>query len=444
MAGKRIEVSIDKVNLFEENPRFEPVKSQREALFALLANQGDKLVELAKDIKENGLNPGDAPYLIQDTKDSDFYIVLEGNRRFACLKILENPGLIKDFAEQKYYKKFKKISEDYHKRKNRISEVDCILYSSFIEAAPWIERKHAGEVGGKGTVTWISLQSNRFKRLLTGKASAELQVADFVKSRFPEIAKGIELLPITNLERLLGDKYVKSQLGLDIQDSVVYSTIPLTEISKPLGKILTDLIDGSIAVNDIYYSSDRKKYIDGLDAEYRPNLSKKLKTPLKLDPISAATPVTGFKKGKKSKSPLERTTVISPTENIKSGDTKIDQLIYELKHINAEKYPISGAFLLRSLLEFSVQGYIDRNKLSPASDKLHVRVTATLTSLKAKKIVGRDQTKGIESWVSDPASWCSINSLNAVVHNKTFLIPLKTLITGFENINPFLIALWAN
>jgi hypothetical protein len=132
MAGKRIEVSIDKVNLFEENPRFEPVKSQREALFALLANQGDKLVELAKDIKENGLNPGDAPYLIQDTKDSDFYIVLEGNRRFACLKILENPGLIKDFAEQKYYKKFKKISEDYHKRKNRISEVDCILYSSFI------------------------------------------------------------------------------------------------------------------------------------------------------------------------------------------------------------------------------------------------------------------------------------------------------------------------
>ncbi|WP_448701823.1 hypothetical protein ACFGVR_06185 [Mucilaginibacter sp. AW1-3] len=443
MAGIRINLPIDKINLFKENPRFEPVASQKEAIFAILNNQGDKLFELAKDIKEHGLNPGDSPYIIADEVDKGFYIVLEGNRRFSCIKLLENPELIKDYPDGKAYLKFKKLSEEYSTSINRIITVECVLFDSFLEAAPWIERKHVGEVGGKGTVTWVSLQSNRFKRLLTGKASVELQVADFVRSHFPDIAKNIEKLPITNLERLLGDKYVKSQLGLEVKEGVVYANIELKEVTKSLGKIVLDLIEGNIDVNDIYHSEDRKKYIDGLDAEYKPNLKKTLKTQVKLDPVSTIVPSTSTKK-KKTKSPLDRSTVISSVEAIKSKHTKIDQLIYELKTISADKCPIAAAFLLRSLLEFSIQEYLDRNTVTAPNDKLHVRVTSAITHLKSKTLVTKDQIKGIEAWINDPASWCSINSLNAVVHNSTFTIPLSTLISGFENIKPFLIVVWAN
>jgi hypothetical protein len=444
MPGVSIDLPVDKINLFVENPRFEPVKSQREALFAIIENQGIKLLELAKDIKDNGLNPGDLPYIIQDPSDPKFYIVLEGNRRFACLKILETPAIIKDYHDSKFVKNFKTLSDEYLNSKNRVLQVTCILYDSFLEAAPWIERKHIGEGGGKGTIPWISLQSNRFKRLLTGKASVELQVADFVKSRFPEIGKNIDRLPITNLERLLKDKYVRSQLGLEVKDSIVYSNIPVAEISKPLGKIINDLIDGAISVNDIYHSSDRKKYIDNLESDYKPNLSKILKAPVKLDPISAASPNTNSKKGKQSKSPLDRVTVIGASDPLKSNDTKIDQIIFELKHLNADKLPIGASFLLRALLEFTVQNYIERNSLIPSADKLHVKVTTVVNDLKSKKLVTKDHIKGIESWVSDPASWCSINSLNAVVHNKYFVIPIKTLISGFENIKSFLSVVWIN
>lgn len=443
MSGTSITLEIDQVNLFEENPRFEPVKSQREALFSILNNQKDKLFELAKDIKENGLNPGDLPYVVADESEKKIYTVLEGNRRFACIKILENPELIKDFPEVKYYSKFKKLSTEYKASINRIKKVNCILYDSFLEAAPWIERKHAGEGGGKGTVTWLSLQSNRFKRLLTGKASAELQVADFIKSRFPEIGKNIEKLPITNLERLLGDKYVKSQLGLEVKDSIVYYNIQLKEVEKSLGKIVNDLIDGTIDVNDIYLAKDRKKYIDGLDPEYKPDLKKKIPVPKTLDPISAATPTTA-KKSKKPKSPLDRSTVIASNEPVSSNDTKIQQLIYELKTIQAEKCPIAAAFLLRSLLEFSIQAYVDRKKITVPNGKeaLHSRTSLVILDLKAKSLVTRDQIKGIETWIKDPVSWCSINSLNAVVHNTVFTIPVKSLISGFENVKPFLQIVW--
>jgi hypothetical protein len=444
MAGTRINVIVDNINLFEENPRFEPVKSQREALFAILSNQKDKLFELAKDINENGINLGDLPYVIIDKSDNSFYTVLEGNRRFAAIKILENPELIKDFPENRFYTKFKKLSSEYKISSNRIIDIDCILFDSFLDAAQWIEKKHIGESGGKGTVTWVSLQSNRFKRLLTGKASVELQVADFVKAKFPEIGKNIDKIPITSLERLLGDKYVKSQLGLDVQKGVVYTTIEISEISKPLGKIVSDLIDGTIDVNNIRSTGDRKKYIDGLDAEYKVDLTKKLDLPVKLDPISATTPsTTSTKKTKKAKSPLDRTTVILHNEVIESKIIKIDILVFELKIIQADKCPISAAFLLRSLLEISVQCYLDKNPVKTKKDYLHTRTNAVVDNLKTKGIGNKSDYKGIEAWINDPASWCSINSLNAVVHSSTFIIPLTTLISGFENIKPFLILVWA-
>lgn len=443
MAGTRINIVIDKINLFEENPRFEPVKSQREALFALLSDQKDKLFELAKDIKENGINLGDLPYVIVDTKDPKFFTVIEGNRRLACFKILENPDYIKDFPEGKYYTKFKTLSAEYKKAATRIKDIDCILFDSFIDAAPWIEKKHAGESGGKGTVTWLSLQSNRFKRLLTGKASVELQVADFVKSMFPELSKSIDKIPITNLERLMGDKYVKSQIGLEVKSGIVFSKFKLEEIAKPLGKIVSDIAEGTIDVNNIRSSGDRKKYIDNLDSEYKVNHSKALKTPVKLDPISSKVPSTTIsKKTAKAKSPLDRTTIILHNEPVKSGDTKIDQLIYELKIISADKCPIAASFLLRSLLEFTVQAYIDKNGLQIKNDQLNTRATAVSDDLKSKKLATRSELKGIEAWIHSPASWCSINSLNAVVHNTTFTIPHNTLISGFENIKAFLQLVW--
>jgi len=444
MPGIRISVPIDKVNLFEENPRFEPVKSQREALFAILLNQKDKLFELAKDINENGINLGDLPYLIIDKTDVSFYTVLEGNRRFATLKILENPELIKDFPDNKYYVKFKKLSVEYKKSINRVYNIDCILFESFIDAATWIEKKHAGENGGKGTVMWESLQSNRFKRLLTGKASVELQVADFVKAKFPEIGKNIDKIPITNLERLLGDKYVKSQLGLDVQKGIVYTLVSFEEVSKPLGKIVSDLIDGTIDVNNIRTTHDRKKYIDGLDSEYKVNLSKKLPAPAKLDPISAVTPSTASssKKIKKAKSPLDRSTVILHNEVIKADNVKVDQIIFELKIVPADKCSIAASFLLRSLLEITVQNYLVKYTITTKNDQLNTRTTAVVADLKIKGIATKAEIKGIEAWIHDPASWCSINSLNAVVHNNTFIIPLTTLISGFENIKPFLLMVW--
>jgi hypothetical protein len=73
------------------NPRHNPVESQREALDALLEGRGaQELLRLADDISQFGVSPIDLALVIPD---GNVFIVLEGNRRVAALKLLKNPGL---------------------------------------------------------------------------------------------------------------------------------------------------------------------------------------------------------------------------------------------------------------------------------------------------------------------------------------------------------------
>ena len=76
------------------NPRLaQTSEGQRETLRALATEQGAKLTVLAKDIVEYGLNPGDPFYVIQLEDRNQRFVVIEGNRRLAALRALENPNI---------------------------------------------------------------------------------------------------------------------------------------------------------------------------------------------------------------------------------------------------------------------------------------------------------------------------------------------------------------
>ena len=42
----------------------------------------------------NGLDPGDSFYVIPDDDEDGAYVVVDGNRRLAALKVLNNPDLL--------------------------------------------------------------------------------------------------------------------------------------------------------------------------------------------------------------------------------------------------------------------------------------------------------------------------------------------------------------
>ena len=163
----RLTIRLSNLYLDLQNPRYEKQKSQNEALNTIAREQGSKLLVLLKDIIENGLNPSDIPIVMPDPSKDNGYIVLEGNRRIAALKLFKKPTILVNATQKQ---KYRKLHDNYKKAVPQT--IECLVVNSREEANLWIERKHEGEMNGAGTVRWDSVQKGRFMANKTGKAVA--------------------------------------------------------------------------------------------------------------------------------------------------------------------------------------------------------------------------------------------------------------------------------
>lgn len=82
------QINVTELLLNPENPQFNPVKHQTEAISAMVEDQKEKLSTLAEHIIDNGLNPTDIILVRPFQKQ---WLVLEGNRRVTALKLVNEP-----------------------------------------------------------------------------------------------------------------------------------------------------------------------------------------------------------------------------------------------------------------------------------------------------------------------------------------------------------------
>lgn len=54
---RKADIELDKLLVNPENYRFEIVKDQQEAMLIMLRSQKDKILRLARDVAQRGLNP---------------------------------------------------------------------------------------------------------------------------------------------------------------------------------------------------------------------------------------------------------------------------------------------------------------------------------------------------------------------------------------------------
>src|SRR5947209_223845 len=110
-----------------QNPRYDPRTSQREALTSIAHDQGVKLVNLAEDIVDRGLNPSDL-LMVTPADQPDLFVVLEGNRRVAALKLLSSPSLMTSLGlTQTLLKRYKNLQE---KAQGFLpTELECVVLS---------------------------------------------------------------------------------------------------------------------------------------------------------------------------------------------------------------------------------------------------------------------------------------------------------------------------
>jgi len=95
------------------NPRFETEQqNQRDAINRMAVEQGDKILNLAEDIVQFGVDPSSLPLVIA-ADDGIKQIVVEGNRRIVALKLLHNPQLAPEVWSAAQEKKLKELSQQF-------------------------------------------------------------------------------------------------------------------------------------------------------------------------------------------------------------------------------------------------------------------------------------------------------------------------------------------
>ncbi|MFM9877847.1 MAG: hypothetical protein ACKVOG_08370 [Rhodoglobus sp.] len=218
--------SVVDVLLDERNPRFaDPVSSQPEAVNALIRQGSTKLLALMEDIAVKGaLDPTNPPIVMLEGDD---VIVLEGNRRFAALKLLRNPDLANGDAVRTKIRAIKALAVAAGKSADGPDNITCFVAADRAEAQPWIELRHTGENGGVGTDPWNPYQSVSFRRRPgTAEDRAWLFVRAVIASYDEETAllhdvRTIRDEKFTNLARLIARPHVRAQMKFEIHGDTV-------------------------------------------------------------------------------------------------------------------------------------------------------------------------------------------------------------------------------
>ena len=466
------------------NPRI-PVSKDQESTLINLLREDSKIYSLARSLAEYGLDPAEPLIIVEDA--AHHFIVKEGNRRIAAIKILLNPDLIihDDIIKNKYVKLSKKFDL------SRLQFIDCILTDE--ETARRIfERRHQGEQGGKGLVGWTQLMQYRNERN-SGKRVPVLDVLDEIiaeGSPSPNLQLSYLLgsFHISNLERLVRDQpKSRERLGLEFRDGSYYYVGDKEKIIEALIKIAENIADPDkkqrLKVREIYNeNTEAPRYLnkilgDGVSLSDSSKISEKVKTgekdeeitPIKQENEAKTNGDRGQIPSKQNHESGNRRTLIRPeTEILKfHGETKSEAVFYELKRIQLNdttkrpgyKYSISVA--LRTFIEMTVDAYAERNHIevkyqtnygTERNRKLMEIVQDVCDDLieKSKKNpclnIDIDSVKILKNLNinNNPHNFILISELNDYVHDRKYHPSIDGLLSLWDNIEKAIVIIWNN
>lgn len=451
-------IALSKIDYSLENPRFKSAKhSPREALLELMTAD---TIELARHIAKNGLNPMKRMAVIEQ---NGRYITQEGNRRLAALKVLTNRALLDSLEISRPIKnELKKTSPELVAS---LKTIDCAIFESEAEAAQWVRLEHTGKNNGVGTAQWDREEQHRFESKLTASKPPHLQLLDFMRQLFAddEAISALLVSPaLTPIERLIGDPAVKSFLGLEVKEKVLFSTIPIDELRKPLRKIILDISNPDeaerVTTRTLNKKKDRQTYLDTFSKGHIPHHSDGVE-PWRLDQASAQPPQKsqpaeskGNPKTKVKTNPSseQRKKLISPTCILRiTGNNRINDLYHNLKSFDVDDYANAVSVLARLFLEMSVNHYLAAKGLKTEEELnsnryyLQTRMTDVVDHLKTAKQLTSDQIQAINKELGNSDSTFHPNSLNAFVHNPNLSPKSNDLKRGWNNVEPLIVAIWA-
>ena len=448
-------LSIGNLLLDTSNYRIGKQENQKAARDAIIAEQGKKLITLAKDIIENGLNPFDLPLVIDADDGHSNFIVIEGNRRLTAIILMLKPDLAEGTV---LHTPFKKLNKDHA---DSIPKVfDCMIAPNKKSGLVWINRKHQSGLEGAGTEPWTAMAKARADQE-QGILRPDLDAVNFVLANSaldPTLRATLtgSDFNITSLKRLIETKGVQQAAGFAIQNGKLVSDQDkdrmqgiMTDVAKIIATGKKDNGE-KFTERNIDSIEKREEFIEEV-LEKHP----KKKKAAEAWEISG-TPVGAKKKAltvkpKSTPSTDDQQNLIPRRFKLELPSGKVNDVFIELKELDVTKKRHAVSVLFRVFVEFSLDDYIKKHGITLPLDKnghvkdsLPVRLEHVKAHVKANKLLNEKELKPINVALADKASLISPDTLNAYVHSLWMNPDPLALKVSWGSLQLFLERLWTS
>lgn len=444
-----IKLKIADLILDHDNPRITHAEGQQEALQKVVKDQKLKLVKLAQSISEHGLNPMDRLLVLRVAGRPVRFIALEGNRRVAVFKILDNPAVMTGLEMPDAMRKIlERLAKQFARK--IVEPISCFEMPSRQASDYWLELRHKGESQGAGIVGWAYMAQRRFR-----SRPPELQALDLVLEQGNLSAEQktqiSEKFPLSSLQRLVEDRQVRKALGIEVKKGKLVTKLPASEVIKPLKKMVIDLATKAVKVGDLMKSDQMLAYVSSFEKGNAPDLSKERRVERSVDEI----PVSEF--GRPARTPRSRTPdptkrreVVPKSCPIKVTENRIAEIYTELRKLSLEDHRNAIAVMMRVFLELSIDHFMDKNgipqKITHPTGREQFKqldtklgeVVETLVKTGAPK----DRFAAVIRSLSVKESPLNVDLLHMYVHNRYATPSPGELTAAWNNAQPLLEYIW--
>lgn len=357
----RIPVIVNDLELDPQNVRLDLAISERPKIDQgsiindLFSNEN--AFQIFESVVENGWFVDETPIVV---KNRNKYIVLEGNRRIAALKVLQNPLLAPS-----YHTKVKPLSSSV----TPIKKIDVLLAPNRNDVSNLLASRHTKTT----TRPWKPLrQAHFYYSQLSEKISIEdlknkykgVDVERFMKMYevhkiaasydFGDIATNNKVrqqrtFPLSTIERLYGDSKFREHLNFEFKkNGEIKINSSKKRFDEEFKKVILDAVEKKIDTRSLDKEPNRNKY-------YESRLNK-LKRTSKQTSSDEYKPKDPIKRERSRNIGLFDRSLIC-TINCRG----IERVFDELQAINYEKFPNAAHDLMRSFLEATLKEYL-KNK----------------------------------------------------------------------------------